>query len=135
MAQNYSPELGQMLFGQPHQAFEAPPALEHALSLIGENIVAAAAARKEQQDNPFQNTGATFKNDVFEVQAYSWNEEEEQPFNFAWRDLRVSWYKYVGRGMSANMEVDARLVNEMLIDCLNSIWSPAAHVELARRIG
>lgn len=129
MAQNYSPELGQMLFGQPHQAFEAPLVLEHALSLIGENVVAAAAARKEQQDNPFQNTGASFKNDVFEVRAYSWDEDEEQPFNFAWRDLRVSWYKHAGRGMSVNKKVDVHLVNEMLVECLGSIWSggePAA---------
>lgn len=129
MQHEYLPELGQMLFGQPSQRYEAPESLQHALSLLGENIVAAAESHGERMDNPFSNTGARFKNDIFEVQAYSWDEDEEQPFNFAWRDLRVSWYKYVGRGMSVNMKVDVRLVNEMLVECLGSIWSgtePAA---------
>lgn len=122
MQQEYEPELGQMLFGQPSQRYEAPESLEHALFLLGENVVAAAEARGERMGNPFSNTGERFKNDVFEVQAYSWDEDEEQPFNFAWRDLRVSWYKYAGRGMSVNMKVDVHLVNEMLVECLGSIW-------------
>ncbi|WP_327210800.1 hypothetical protein [Rhizobium leguminosarum] len=126
MPEDYQPEFGQMLFGHRPQRFEGSPALERALERIGENIMAAAEARKERRDNPFWNTGDSFENDVFKVEAYSWDDDYEQPFNFAWRDLRVSWYKHVGRGMSVNMQVDTHLVNEMLVECLGSIWEPKA---------
>lgn len=123
MTNEYQPELGQMLFGQQSQRFQGSAVLEAALQLLGENLVAAAESRKERIDNPFSNTGASYENDVFKVEAYSWNEDYEQPFNFAWRDLRVSWYKHAGRGLSANMEHSPRLVSEMVIECLGSIWS------------
>jgi hypothetical protein len=122
MPDQYQPELGQMLFGQQSQKFEGSSALEYALLLLGDNIMAEAETRKERRDNPFCNTGDSYENDIFKVEAYSWNEDYDQPFNFAWRDVRASWYKHVGRGLSVNMDVDTRLVNEMLVECLGSIW-------------
>jgi hypothetical protein len=126
MPTEYQPELGQMLFGQQSQRFKGPSVLEYALLLLGENIMAEAEAGKERRDNPFLNTGGSYENDFFKVEAYSWDDDYEQPFNFAWRDLRVSWYKQVERGLSVNMQVDTHLVNEMLVECLGSIWEPKA---------
>ena len=37
---------------------------------------------QKELDNPFENTGNKWKCDVFEVQAYDWNEKNEQPYNF-----------------------------------------------------
>jgi len=41
--------------------------------------------------------------------------------NFKWRDLEISWYKYVGRGMSANRKMTTKEIEEMLDDCLKAI--------------
>jgi hypothetical protein len=126
MTQEYQPEVGQILFGQQPQRFEGSSALEYALLLLGENIVAEAQTRRKRRDNPFLNTGGSYQNDVFKVEAYSWNDDYDQPFNFAWRDVRASWYKHVSRGLSVNMDVDTQLVTEMLVESLASIWSRSA---------
>lgn len=65
----------------------------------------------------FSNTGNSFECPVFRVEAYSWS-DEEQPYNFKWRDVEISWYKYLGRGMSANQELSPERAAEMLIECL-----------------
>lgn len=119
MTEKLKLEVGSIPMDQASREFGVSTLLEYSLRVLGENIVAAS---KERRDDPFENTGSRFKNDVFEVEAYSWDDEYEQPFNFRWRDLRVSWYKYIGRGMSANRPVDAQTVHEMLIECLGSIW-------------
>jgi hypothetical protein len=121
----YEPELGQLAFGQPHQQFAVPAIMEAVL----EHIEAECArvywnVNQKQMPSPFGNSGpdGNLKTDVFEVQAYSWS-DDEQPFNFAWRDLRISWYKYLGRGMSANMEITPNMASECLEECLSSVQS------------
>lgn len=118
MEKQYQPELGQAIFGQPHQAFEGSDLLEAALRSIGDEICRVMwNERQEEFDNPFFNTGNRYESPVFSVHAYSWS-DDEQPWNFKWRDLRVSWYKHVGRGLSANMDVTPQLISEMLNECL-----------------
>lgn len=98
-------------------------------------------ALNPEQDNPFANTGARFKNDVFEANAYDWSDctcaacwsEDNwsaekctcgwrpQEYNFKWRDIEVSWYKYLGRGMEVNREVSEDESRELLIECLKSL--------------
>jgi len=119
----YTPELGQMIFGQPSQMYVVPAIMDAALEAIDSELCRVMwNERQEEYLSPFRNTGNTFKNDVFEVHAYSWG-DEEQPYNFAWKDLRISWYKYLGRGMSANMEISPDLAAECLNDCLASIMA------------
>jgi len=55
--------------------------------------------------SPFENTATTWKCDTFEIEAYSWNEDYDQPYNFKYKDIEISWYKYFGRGMSVNKQV------------------------------
>lgn len=117
----YTPEVGQALFGQPHQEFEVPPIMEAALAYIRNRLDTVMwNANQEVYASPFGNTGNSFKNDVFEVVAYSWA-DDEQPYNFAWKDLRISWYKWAGRGMSANINVTPEIAAECLEDCLRSL--------------
>lgn len=78
-------------------------------------------ANQTEYANPFSNSGETFKCDAFEVEAYSWNDEYEQPYNFKWKDVEISWYKYLGRGMSANREISPELAATMLDECIKVV--------------
>jgi hypothetical protein len=93
-------------------------------------------------ENPFGNTAYRFQNDTFIAHAYSWAEcscedqEEEinektglckcgyepQTFNFKYKDLEVSWYKYLGRGMYVNKtNIKYKESQEILEQCLRSL--------------
>ena len=112
---DYEPEIGQACFGQPWQPQECQEDVQGVLNALNE---AWEVARSD--DNPFCNTGARFDGEAFRAHAYSWS-DDAQPFNFAWRDLRVSWYKYLGRGMSANRSVDRAEALEMLRECMREL--------------
>ena len=75
----------------------------------------------KEYDNPFSNTGNTFKNDVFEVQAYNWNDEIHQAYNFKWQDIEISWYKYLGRDTTINKHITEKEARVMYDACLASI--------------
>lgn len=120
--ERYTPELGQALFGQPTKEYGCPDwiiacldLIEHELGRVMWNI------NQEVYGSPFTNTGQQFKNDVFEVQAYLWDKEDEQPYNFKWNEVEISWYKHSHRGTSINMQVDPQRGIEMLNECLASI--------------
>jgi hypothetical protein len=82
---------------------------------------------QKQYDNPFDNTGEDFKNDVFEVKSYDWGFEYEgkeldkTPHNFSWRDFKVYWYKYLGRGTKCNRSISNKEIAIMLDECLESL--------------
>ena len=109
------------MFGQPHQEFEVPSYVDAALEAIRSEVGRVEWNIRQEEFDPFGNTGADYKNDTFEVHAYSWNEEEEQPYNFKWKDLEISWYKYLGRGMSMNRETNPNEIAEMLDECLKEM--------------
>lgn len=117
----FRPELGQMLFGQPSQSFEAPEILEAVFDRIDCELSRVMwNVNQEEYASPFSNSGNRFECDTFNVHAYDWV-SDDQPWNFAWRDLRVSWYKRMGRGMSANMEVTPDLADQCLRECLEAV--------------
>src|ERR1035437_799500 len=76
---------------------------------------------QESYPSPFDNTANSFKCEAFEVEAYSWNEKYEQPYNFKWREFEISWYKYFGRGMSSNIKIYNDDIEEMLKECLEAL--------------
>lgn len=119
---SYMPELGQAMFGQPTQQYECPEWLEAYLWHIDKEIDRVMwNINQEEWDSPFANTGNSYKNDVFEVEAYSWDDSEDQSYNFKWHDIEISWYKYCGRGMSVNKKVTFKEGHQMLNECLKSI--------------
>jgi hypothetical protein len=123
MSADYIPELGQAAFGQPCQEFEVPDYVASHLWAISNELDRVKWNELQREyDNPFDNSGNVegFKNGTFEVHAYSWS-DDEQPFNFKWRDVEISWYKYLGRGMSMNRDIDPMEAAEMLRACLQSI--------------
>lgn len=70
--------------------------------------------------SPFENTGARFKNDVFEVQAYDWG-NDDQPYNFKYKDFEVKWYKYLGRCTEQNRKISKLELDNMLYECILSL--------------
>jgi hypothetical protein len=114
----YEPELGQMMFGQPFKQHAVSNIVDAALCRIRDNLDRVMwNVNQEKYDSPFGNTGNAFACDTFEVHAYSWG-DDERPFNFKWRDVEISWYKYLGRGMSANQDISPALASALLDDCL-----------------
>ena len=78
---------------------------------------------QKEYDSPFSNTGEKFKNDVFEVEAYSWDDEYNQEYNFKWKDYKVRWYKHCLRDPQANREMTPDECAKMLDECLESIYN------------
>lgn len=77
-----------------------------------------------QQDmiSPFDNSGVNYHNDTFTVRAYDWVGDNEKP-NFEYKNFKVWWYKYCGRGMyiktSHPLTVD--FFAKMIEDCTKAI--------------
>lgn len=117
----YMPELGQSLFGQPHKQFAVNSHVEAALAMIREELDRVMWNRDQREyASPFGNTGNTFDCSAFSAHAYSWS-DEEQPWNFKCGPIEISWYKYLGRGMSANMEITPDMSSDMLDKCLKEL--------------
>lgn len=118
----YQPELGQMCFGQPWKQYEGSDLLEAALQFISYRLETVMwNIHQKEYASPFSNTGERFDCDTFSAHAYSWNDEEEQPWNFKWKDVEISWYKHCGRGLSVNQELKPDRISEMLVDCLAAL--------------
>lgn len=115
---NYEPELGQSAFGQPWKEFEVPFLVKNGISIIKNYLTLVFG---ESYSNPFENTGAKFSNDVFEVEAYNWDDEVEQLYNFKCGSFEMSWYKYFGRGMSMNKEITEKELKEIVDKCIRSL--------------
>ena len=73
---------------------------------------------QEEYESPFGNTGNEYLGKQFKVRAFDWNEPEEYLPNFEWKDIKIWWYKYVGRGMYANQAITPEEASKMLDDCL-----------------
>ena len=118
----YEPEIGQAMFGQPHQEYACGTHVEAAVLYLREEL--GRVMWNETQDrewgNPFDNSGGSFTCEEFEVSAYSWS-DDDQPYNFRWGDVRLSWYKHCLRGLSSNMEMTPDLTAEMLRACLKAL--------------
>lgn len=113
----YQPELGQAAFGQPSQEIE-PGWLE-------ESVISTLSAAWEScvhgQHNPFGNSGHRYDGKSFRAHAYSWNDEDTQGWNLAWRDWRVSWYKHANRGVSVSRELTEDEARECVAECVAEI--------------
>ena len=85
---------------------------------------------QEEYDSPFYNTGNSFENKVFKVEAYSWDDEYNQKYNFIYYvdktkanidDIKISWYKYLGRDTTINEELDYSVIISMFDDIMKSL--------------
>lgn len=117
----FEPELGQMAFGNAFKEFAVSEIVEASLMRISRELERVMWNELQRYyESPFANTGNRFKNETFEVNAYDWN-DDEQPYNFKWKDIEISWYKYCGRGLSSNVLITPEMSSEMLNECLESL--------------
>ena len=101
----YNPELGQAMFGQPHKEFEVPEIMDAAMQYIRYELGRVMwNIRQENYSDPFGNTGEKFDCDCFSAHAYSWSDGATQPWNFKCGDVEISWYKYMEIGRAACRE-------------------------------
>lgn len=121
-AEAYQPELGQALWGQPWKVHPVPAILDAALEAIRYELQRVLWNLRQESIDPFGNNGASFRCPTFTVCSYSWG-DDGQPYNFKHPQsgLLVSWYKYMGRGMSANMDVSPDLAARILTHCLEGL--------------
>jgi hypothetical protein len=75
---------------------------------------------QKEYNSPFGNTGERFECETFKVHAFDWA-DDNQPWNFVWKDVQISWYKYLGRGMKINCEFSPDDCAEMLRVCLTAL--------------
>jgi hypothetical protein len=116
---DYEPELGQMCFGQPSQSYQVPNHLHAALILISEELERVMWNKTQSIYSPFESGAEKFNCPVFDVEGYSYDEDYDQPWNFRYNTLEVSWYKHLGRGMSMNMPYFSPLDSAVMLDeCL-----------------
>lgn len=102
---------------------DTPNYVQAAFSKIDEQLSRVMwNINQEEYSSPFSNTGERFKNDVFEVEAYSWDDEYNQEYNFKWNDYKVRWYKHCLRDPQSNREMTPDECAQMLDECLESIY-------------
>ena len=121
MAENL--ELGNIMFNtNKNQQYDCPRWVVALLNELDDQLDRVMwNIHQEEYQSPFENTANSFKNDVFEVQAYSWDDEVHQPYNFKCDDIEISWYKYLGRDTTINGEYEPQKIIDMFNKCLQSI--------------
>jgi hypothetical protein len=121
---DYQPELGQAAFGCPVGEFECPLFIEAGLMYLAREIELSEWNRTQKQfDAPVVNNGGEFKTGEFAMHAYYWGDDEalEARPNFKCGDFEVRWYKYLGRGMSMNRDIDANDYFAIIEKCVGSL--------------
>lgn len=104
--------------------YDVPNYIEAALNQIDTELNRVMwNIHQQEYDSPFSNSGEEYKDDIFEVEAYDWDDESEQEYNFKWKDYKIRWYKYCGRSMEANRYMSPQECAEMLDECLADIRS------------
>ncbi len=69
-------------------------------------------------DDPFENGGA-ISTPAFDARSYQW--EPPTRGSFWWRDVRVTWYKHLGRDCRINRAMTADEIEEMNDECFAAI--------------
>lgn len=120
-------ELGQLLnSNSPIEEYEVSELAEAALRHLAAEIERVEWNNTQKHyEAPIGNNGGMYKTNRFVMQAYCWCDGERHPDgcppNFVWDSISIRWYKYLGRGMSANKELTPAAVSKMLEDCLASV--------------
>lgn len=124
---NYTPTIGQAVFGNPHGEYE--------LSNIGEAAVMCLLDEmrirwwnEHQSEWNYENYGGKF-----ETRPYWWGDnnhpDSEKP-NLAFRGVEIRWYKYPGRGMSCNQDLSPQQWSDWLNAALVSAVRDAGETEV-----
>jgi hypothetical protein len=120
----FTPELGQFAFSNtPWQPVDGDMYVR-GLSLLGELATPLLGG------NPTHNEGSdAYESSVFQIRTYCWcdgerpGHEDGCPPNFVHltSGLQVTWYKYAGRGTSANRILSPADWAQVMAECLTDL--------------
>ena len=126
-------ELGAIIFNPNNiQSYTCPRYIIALLDSI-DNELNRIMHNTEQKDydSPFSNTGNSFElPGVFKVEAYNWDDDICQEYNFIYYvdktkanmpDLKISWYKYLGRDTTMNQEIDPNVMVNIYDDIIEKL--------------
>jgi hypothetical protein len=99
-----------------------------------DSIIRAIAESHAEDGDWADNYGTNIETDKFMMHRYCWCEREECPWcwdeeehgerhpNFHYKptNFRVSWYKYIGRGMEMNRQISIEECSRILSDCIKT---------------
>lgn len=118
-------ELGHYMFYKSNiRAYSCPNYIVALLRDINKELCRVMwNINQEEYDSPFDNNGNIkgFSNDIFEVHAFDWNEDHDQRFNFRYKNIKISWYKYLGRDVTINCQINEKDAIDMYNDCIESL--------------
>lgn len=116
-------ELGNLMFNtNKNQMYSCPNWVIALLREIDRTLYRVKYNMQQSDyDSPFDNTGNVYYNDVFEVQAYNWDDDTPQEYNFKWKDVKISWYKYLGRDTTINGQYEDSYLIKMFNECIESL--------------
>ena len=125
-------ELGNLMFNtNANQKYECPNyivallrEIQRQLDRIMWNI------NQKEYDNPFENSANSFELGNFKIEAYNWNDDISQPYNFIYKvdksksnldDIKISWYKYLGRDTTINQQIDSDIIIDIYNDIMHQL--------------
>lgn len=121
MADKFTPELGQIVFGTPNVAGDH----DADWATDGLRLISCAIGNGSWPGQPAE----SFANDVFEMHPYWWGEPDHEDAdrpNFVHKPtgLEISWYKRIGRGMSGPAEREDW--PWIVAECIASVTRPSS---------
>ena len=91
----------------------------------GIEMLGSLVAGGDPEKNPCSNSGASFKNGTFELNAYCWCDGEQHPDgcppNFKCGDFSAEWYNHVNRGFIQSRRISAQEWGDIIIKCIGSL--------------
>lgn len=126
MTGDHMPELGQWAFSTSEFFdHEVSDLTEAALSYLFQRAATIVMNHTQEEFYLGSNCNSKLFTATFLVRDYCWCDCREHPDvcppNFQYGDYKLNWYKHFGRGMSANKELSADEVEDMLLECLGCI--------------
>lgn len=125
-------ELGNLMFNKnANQRFECPTYIIALLDYISEELKRIHYNIDQVEYNsPFENTAEHFILGNFEIHAYNWEGNIAQEYNFIYKvdktksnidDIKISWYKYLGRDTTVNQDLNSDIYVDMFNDILEQL--------------
>lgn len=122
----YQPEFAQALFGNPWFTYDAQwseNGLRWLLEVIHESFGIDYDIEPE------------FASDLFDLRPYYWGEGENESalpnFHYKPLDIKISWYKFVGRGMNSNLSESPENWSEIIQECAQMVIQAASSADIA----
>lgn len=111
-------ELGNIIFGNSRGEFEVPrKEFEDILIPFMEEI----GIGNRGYDGDYNETNATFDNEVFTIRPYYWGDKDEiaELPNFVYKptNFEIQWYKYPLRDSYMNQNITVKEFKEIIKNC------------------